>query len=354
MTDSHTSATELYVQAVVAAVAAGLIVVATTVAIERLGAIGGLVATVPTTIVIVAIGFAAQGADLVASMYFVPIGMICNVLYLVLWRQMPGWWCGRRFSGRTLLFVMLFVCLASWCVIATALELSVRALVDLGLPVRLAGAAFLALQLGIGLFLAIKRPLPDVKAKIKPSWKAYLMRGVAAGSAVLVADLLASLDASAGAVLSVFPAMFATSTFLLSWSHGVELSRGAIAPMALGSTSVPVFAALFAEIQPLLARDVGVAGAIALSVPITWIITVLLTSLPLFVMLRRLKRKRAEQQHSIDDDDGDDLAAAEALDAKLAAHSALMQAAAAGANDDDDLTALDNESIAAGLLADKL
>lgn len=347
--------TELYIQAVVAAIAAGLLVVVMTVAIERLGAMGGLVATVPTTIVIISIGFAAQGADLVAAMYFVPIGMICNVLYLVLWRQLPAWCCGRRFSGRTLLWVMLAVCLAAWCVIATALELSVRALVDVGLPVRVAGAAFLALQLAIGLFMAIARPLPDVKAKIKPSWKAYLIRGVAAGSAVLVADLLASLDASAGAVLSVFPAMFATSTFLLSWSHGVELSRGAIAPMALGSTSVPVYAAIFAEIQPLLARDLGVAGATALAVPITWIITVLLTSLPLFLLLRRLKRKRAEQQLSIDQDDGADLAAAEALDAKLAAHSALMQqAGSGGGDDDDDLTALDNESIAAGLLADKL
>jgi hypothetical protein len=233
------------------------------------------------------------------------------------------------------------------------LEVSVRALVDVGLPLRVAGVAFVLIQLSVGLYLAIFKPLPDVKAKIKPSWKVYVVRGLAAGSAVFVADLVANFEPSVGGVISTFPAMFATSTFALSWTHGVELSRGAIAPMALGSVSVGVFACLFAEIYTLIAADIAnVAGAIALALPVTWLISVSLTSLPVFLLMRRLKRARAAP---IEATENDDELENDELDAKLAAHSAMLQGSlAADGNDDDDLTALDSDAAAAGLLATNL
>jgi len=353
---TSSSSGELVLQAAIAALFAGALVVALTISIERVGALGGVIATVPSTVCVVAVSFAVQGADTVVGLFYVPVGMLASVMFLVSWRTLPVLLarCRCACAGRRLLVAMLLLSIVIWLLVASLLELSVRALVDVGLPVRVAGVFFVLLQLAIGLYLAVFKPLPDVKAKVKPNWKTFLVRGIVAGTVVFISDLLASFEPEIGGVLSTFPAMFATSTFALSWTHGVELSRGAIAPMALGSVSVGVFACLFAEIFTLIVADIpNVAGAISLALPTTWIITVCVTSLPIFALLRRLKRKR--QATPIEADAQDDEVGDAELDAKLAAHSALLQGTlGGGGDDDDDLSALDNDAAAAGLLARKI
>ena len=76
------------------AVFAGVVATAVTVAIEKWGGlIGGLLGTVPSTIVPAGIGmYVAGGEDvLVMSMSVVPLGMLLNALFLGAWVVIPRW-----------------------------------------------------------------------------------------------------------------------------------------------------------------------------------------------------------------------------------------------------------------------
>jgi hypothetical protein len=334
----------LVLQAFVAALVVGCIVVLLTMAIERLGAIGGLIASAPSTVVVAAAAFAVQGANLVDALYMVPCGMVASVTFLVLWRQLPPI-CGRCVhEPRRLLVAMLLACIVAWFLVAIVIEVTANALADV-VPVRAIGLLCLGTQLAIGLFLAICRPLPDRKADKKTTWRMYLARACAAGMAIFVADLLAGFSPSVGGVASTFPAIFSASMFAVSWSHGIDLSRSAIAPMALGSTSVGVYAVLFAELYPLLFDSLqSTPGALALALPITWLIAVVTTSLPIFLLLRWLKKRQPPLEIPIE-------ALYEAEEEEV---DYRVVAARHDKDDDDDLTALDNDSMAAGLLANAI
>ena len=102
------------------AVLAGAVAIAATVAVERWGGrIGGLLSTLPTTIVPASLGIAAQTdvpgfQDAMASC---SAGMLVDVFFLYFWRVVPprlpdtGLWV--RLS------MMLVVSLSGWLVAAT-------------------------------------------------------------------------------------------------------------------------------------------------------------------------------------------------------------------------------------------
>ena len=76
----------------VSAVLAGIVATAVTVAIEKWGGlIGGLLGTVPSTIVPAAVGMHLAGGEeaLMASMSVVPLGMLLNALFLGAWLVLP-------------------------------------------------------------------------------------------------------------------------------------------------------------------------------------------------------------------------------------------------------------------------
>ena len=102
------------------AVGAGAVAVLATVAVERLGgAAGGVVSSIPTTIVPAAIGIHASSPDEASfrrAMCFVPVGILLNAGYLLLWRVLPAR-IGMR-SHRHLLAVTVTLALGAWLVAA--------------------------------------------------------------------------------------------------------------------------------------------------------------------------------------------------------------------------------------------
>ena len=95
------------------AVFAGVVATAVTVAIEKWGGlIGGLLGTVPSTIVPAGIGmYVAGGEDvLVMSMSVVPLGMLLNALFLGAWVVIPRWFPDAPY----LLMVTTVGALAFW------------------------------------------------------------------------------------------------------------------------------------------------------------------------------------------------------------------------------------------------
>ena len=113
----------------------------------------------------------------------------------------------------------------------------------------------------------------------------YAMRGIAAGAAIFIALLLASLNSLIGGIVSVFPSIFLTTMVSLHISQPVGVVLGAAGPMMLGSTAVPVFALAYSLIFPLFAPH------IFYPVIISYLVALVFASIPIGFFLRWLNRK---------------------------------------------------------------
>ena len=269
-----------------AGVAAALVAVAATMVVERLGGrVGGVLATVPTTIVpaTAAIWLSLpEGADALESyrisMALVPVGMLLCGCVLATWRLLPqrlprAWSDGRR---------MWCTLGASVCVWGTGSAAVVLA-EDAANPSVAAAAAWgaigwcLMLALGVALW-RISHHAPRGHRRVGAL--TLVLRGAAAGTAIAVATAIAQSGLPiASGIASTFPAIFLT-TMVATWvAQGSGVPTGATAPMVLGSLSVGAYAALSALLYP--------ATGLALGIPLCWTLAVIGTTVPVHVWLLR-------------------------------------------------------------------
>jgi hypothetical protein len=269
-----------------AGVAAALVAVAATVVVERLGGrVGGVLATVPTTIVpaTAAIWLSLpEGADALesyrVSMALVPVGMLLCGCVLATWRllpqRMPAAWSDARRMCCTLG--------ASVCVWATGSAAVVLAEDAINPSVAVAaawGAAGWCLMLALGVALwRISHHAPRGHRRVGAL--ALALRGGAAGTAIAVATAIAQSGLPiASGIASTFPAIFLT-TMVATWiAQGSGVPTGATGPMVLGSLSVGAYAALSALLYP--------RTGLALGMPICWVLAVLGTTVPVHLWLLR-------------------------------------------------------------------
>jgi len=269
-----------------AAGAAALVAIAATVAVERFGGrIGGVLATVPTTIVPATAAIwlslpegSASRESYCISMALVPVGMLLCGCVLATWRlvpqRLPIAWSDRR--------RMLCTLAASVCVWATGSTAVVIAEHVAEPPVGVAavcGAAGWLLTLGLGAALwRISHHAPRGHRRVGAMTLA--MRGTAAGLAIAASAVVAQAGwPIASGIASTFPAIFLT-TMVATWiAQGSGVPTGATGPMVLGSLSVGAYAALSAALYPRL--------GLALGIPLCWILAVLGTTAPVHLWLLR-------------------------------------------------------------------
>jgi len=256
------------------AVFAGLVAIAVTVAIERWGGvIGGILGTLPTTIVPAAIGmYLAGGQDaLLTSLSLVPFWMVLNSLFVGLWVLYP------RLRQDVKLLEMAMVSLVTWAFLAILLSLCL----DFAI-VRysrfLIGLLGMIVLITLGVWMTW-RPTDAPKGSRSVSRGVLLSRGIGAAIAIGIAVYLSGLGMPLIAGLaSVFPAIFLTSMVGLWISQGPEVPTGAAGPMMLGGSSVGAYALVATW---ALHEHGMIIGSI-----ISWTIAVLSTSLPAFLWLR--------------------------------------------------------------------
>lgn len=260
---------------------AGLVAMFATVAVERLGGRrGGLLATVPSTIVAYALGSFAASADtatFAASMAAVPAGMLVDAAFLWTWRvlprRLPPWSFGVRLAATA------GAALAVWALAAAALLTGMGALWRRGVPPMASGTVCLVMLAAIGV-ASCWRPPPSPRGGRPVSVRALVVRGALAATAVGVSLLVTRAGAPlVGGLASVFPAIFLTTMVSLWWAQGEAVSLGAVGPIVLGSTSVGAFALIAAWTLPAWGPWVGV--------PAAWILAVATTTLPARAWLDR-------------------------------------------------------------------
>jgi hypothetical protein len=276
------------VHVLISALAAGLVAIVATVAIEKLGGRrGGVVGTLPTTIVPAAVGFwwaAPTIVDFQDTLYVVPAGMLVNALFLWSWRvvpqRLPDW------PLRIRLLAMVAISMSAWAVMAFALLMATDGYRDGGMPMALWGWGFFLAAVGFATGACVRNG-PSPAGTRRVGAVAVLARGLLAASAIGLAVALATVSGPVIAgIVSIFPAIFLTAMITLWISQGEAVPAGAVGPMMLGSTSVSAFALLAATLMPLT----GPANGALLA----WIGSVLLVTLPAWIFLE--SRSRATGQ----------------------------------------------------------
>ena len=263
----------------VSALLAGVVATAVTVAIEKWGGlVGGLLGTVPSTIVPAGIGMYLAGGneEVVISMAVVPLGMLLNALFLGAWLVLPRWFSK---ASRPLLFTSVGA-LAFWCVLGTAVWFLLQNTV---VGTLLTEQELAAVGLGLLMIIAVAfnwRPQPTPKGRNAVSKSVLLARGSMAAIAIGLAVWMAGLGLPILAGLaSVFPAIFLTSMVALWLAQGPTVPQGAAGPMILGGASVAVYANIAMWSLPVYGALVGSL--------IAWVGSVVGWSLPAFMVLRR-------------------------------------------------------------------
>ena len=262
-------------------VLAGAVAIGATVAVERFGArTGGLLATLPTTVVPAGWGMYAGAEDLVAfgdAMGAVPVGMLVNAIFLWTWRVLPPRLPQGSLGER--LGAMIVGSLITWGLLAAGATLALAQARRLGLSVPTVGTLALAFAVLVGVWAARGAPR-GATARGQVPLPALLARGVMAALAIGGATTLAGSGAPLLAgMASVFPAIFLTTMVSLWWSHGDAVPSGAVGPMILGSAAVSAYALV--AVWTLPAWGVGVGSVAA------WGLAVGLVTLPAWAWLRR-------------------------------------------------------------------
>ena len=259
---------------------AGIVAILVTVAIEKFGGIiGGVLGTIPSTIIPAAAGvYSIDGTEsLRDSMSMVPIGMLMNGIFLSVWIYFPHYIKQEKLK---LISTTIFA-LAVWLALAIfslkVVELS--PIQDLGnFIIGLIGFILLVLFSVLLNLNSIAAP----KGENKVPLLILGCRGIAAALAIGFCLILAKqgLPLVAGLV-SAFPAIFLTSMVALWVSQGSKVPQGAAAPMMLGGASVSVYALVSMYTIP----EYGIVlGSI-----VTWFSSVILWTIPAFLVLRKYK-----------------------------------------------------------------
>tara|TARA_Y100001954_G_scaffold45756_1_gene47709 strand:+ start:490 stop:1314 length:825 start_codon:yes stop_codon:yes gene_type:complete len=258
---------------------AGIVAVLVTVAIEKWGGIvGGVLGTLPTTIVPAAVGMylEAGSEDLATSMSLIPFWMLLNALFVASWVVYP------KLKRSVTLVEMTLVSLSFWAVLALLMTLSLTQVLNYLSEFVVGIVGFICL-VGLGLWMTWI-PIKAPKGKNRVSKQVLLVRGLAAGTAIGIAVQFASMGLPIVAGLaSVFPAIFLTTMVALWMAQGADVPTGAAGPMMLGGSSV----AMYSLIAPWAIPEYGIYAGSA----ICWLASVLLTSIPAYSWLSWRKKQ---------------------------------------------------------------
>ena len=262
----------------ISALFAGIVATLVTVAIEKWGGItGGILGTVPSTIVPAAAGMYMVGGEaaLIESMAIIPLGMLVNGVFLTVWIILPP----HLSQTKNPLTITTISALLIW----TFSAIIMLKVADMALDANLSAInlGFIGLLLLILLSVIINWKTTEIaKGKHPVSPFVLVCRGLAAAIAIGFAVWLSGQGQPLIAgIAAVFPAIFLTSMVALWMAQGPTVPQGAAGPMMLGGASVAIYAIVSIWSLPEFGVLMGSITA--------WLIAVVGWSVPAFIVLNK-------------------------------------------------------------------
>ncbi|PRP83866.1 hypothetical protein PROFUN_08897 [Planoprotostelium fungivorum] len=281
---------------VLSGISSALAAIFSAVVVERLGGtIGGVLATIPTTIIPASLTIYYQTKNMETftdAMFTVASGMLLNTAYLYYWKIVPNW-IPSSLSSKKRLSIVAPTSLLFWTATALLYVLSTRWLQSHGIDIKWIGSTSLAITIIFGLIVVTLQPAPAPSGKKKTHWVLLIARGVTAATAVMCASLLATVSGLAAGMASVFPAIYSTTMITVWFVQGESVTNGAVGPMMLGGVSVTSFALNMTWLIPLLGP--------ALAALVAFCLSVVVVSIPLMLLMRFLssRNRKHDEKHEM-------------------------------------------------------
>jgi len=265
-------------------------------AIEKLGgAIGGVIATVPATIVPAAVGIAVElqnnEAALGDALFSMPVGIAFSCLFLYLWRVIPPY-IPKSWPFKLKLTLMIIFTESAWILLACGFIFGLRgARSSISTPVLSItvwlGMLFLLAIFCFGLILVCWYPTPSPVGKKHVPLSSLTLRGILSFIVIFASIVLAPYDEILAGLVATFPAMETTVMVSLWISQGSSVSAGAVGPMILGMTSVPSYPCILfvaiAVCRNYFSNDLLI---ITVSGCVSWLFAILCVTTPIYFIVQ--------------------------------------------------------------------
>ena len=227
---------------------------------ERYGTkVGGILGTLPSTIVIAFIFIAFnKGVDFTSqSVAVVPAELGVNLVFLFLFAIL----------ARRSIYLAFAVSLTAWTLLSSLLFIITLE----NIYVSLAAYA-ISLVFTLGVLEHIKK-IPSVSSvKVHYTLVKIAFRGVLAGTIISVCILLSNTSAVLSGIFSVFPAILSSTMLISIREHGPEFAAGIAKSMIFGISSVCVYATAIYFLYPVYGIIFGTIFAYGVSLVATMIL----------------------------------------------------------------------------------
>ncbi|MEF8879191.1 MAG: DUF3147 family protein [Candidatus Thermoplasmatota archaeon] len=205
------------------------VVILITIVAEKYGTkIGGILGTLPSTIIIAFIfialnknlSFASEAATIV------PAEMAINLVFLLIFSTLAY----RSIS------IALVGALTIWTILSVLLYLS--QINNIIISIVIYSAALIST---FTILEKIKKIPSHQKVKVHYTPKKILLRGLLAGGVIATAVFLSNINPILSGIFSIFPAIFLSTMIITVTEHGPRFTSGIAKSMTLGSMTVMTY-----------------------------------------------------------------------------------------------------------------
>jgi len=237
-----------------------LIVIFITVGAEKFGTkVGGILGTMPSTIIIAFVFIAYnQGVNFASkAVAVVPAELGVNILFLFVFALLA------TYSG----IIALLAAFGVWAVSSSILYLVEFDNIYLSLII------YACILVSTFLILEHKRKIPSQeRVPVQYTVKKIIFRGVLAGIIISISVLLSNINAVLSGIFSVFPAILSSTMIIQLREQGPSFAAGMAKSMSVGITSVATYATLIHFLYPLYGIMIGSVVAFGISFCVTMVL----------------------------------------------------------------------------------
>jgi hypothetical protein len=250
----------LLLQSVIPFLLSALIVIIITVIAEKYGTkVGGILGTLPSTLVVAFIFIALnKGVDFASqSVAVVPAELGVNIIFLLFFILLVH---------RSTLLAFI-VSLSIWAFLSSLLYIFEIANILISITIFTISLVFTFT------FLEYIKKIPSIgSVNVHYTPMKIVFRGVLAGIVIAISVLLSNLGAIISGIFSVFPAIISSTMLITIREHGPDFAAGIAKSMIFGVSSVLSYATAIHFFYPLYGIVWGSFYAYGISIVVTLIL----------------------------------------------------------------------------------